>query len=325
VLVGYFKRQKTASMLTIPFIITALWLPVFFNPAPLITDSPEPFYRLLLTLCGHNAFILTFFALLSVIGQSYLINMIIVNEDVLDTTSHFPGLCYGLLLSSFPQLMVFNPALMANWPVLLVIYKLFTSYRKETAFFEVFDAGFCIAIASLIYFPSLALFFLIWLSLIIIRPFIWREWIIPLIGLVVPYLFVLVFYFWFDRLNELSYLWNRDWSLFTKTSVDLHQLNVFLMVVMAFIFICTFFKAGGGIRLSSIRSRGNFSILVSLAYLTPFTLLFLPKLAVTHFSFLAITLSVLLANYLFAIKRSNWAEFLFFILIIAIIVARLFK
>ena len=96
------------------------------------------------------------------------------------------------LVSLFIPFLVLSPTLICNFITIWMLYKLFNIYKQADVKGIMFDLGMLVALGSLIYFPFIVMLPLIWISLIIFRPFSWREWITPLMGVIVVYFLLAV-------------------------------------------------------------------------------------------------------------------------------------
>ena len=67
-----------------------------------------------------------------------------------------------------------------------------------------FDAALMLSLGSLFYFPTILLLPLVWVALNDFRPFQWREWAMPFIGVALPYLYLATWYFWNDELGAFA-------------------------------------------------------------------------------------------------------------------------
>lgn len=83
-----------------------------------------------------------------------------------------------------PENSSLHPMAISNLFCILGFSNLIKIYRNESCKNHVFKAC-CWIILALICFPSFSVLFLIsWLSLLIIRPFIWKEYLIPIVCLI---------------------------------------------------------------------------------------------------------------------------------------------
>jgi hypothetical protein len=149
---------------------------------------------------GHPLYILHFIpkyfqfiiGLLLLFYSGFLINNV-VNKSVLFAKNFYlPGLIYISLMVFFSENSSLHPMAISNLFCILGFGNLIKIYRNESCKNHVFKAC-CWIILALICYPSFSVLFLIsWLSLLIIRPFVWKEYLIPVLclGLFAAYLSV---------------------------------------------------------------------------------------------------------------------------------------
>jgi hypothetical protein len=149
---------------------------------------------------GHPLFFISFIPkyLQFIIGifllfySGFLINNV-VNKSVLFTRNFYlPGLIYISLMVFFPENSSLHPMAISNLFCILGFSNLIRIYRNESCKNHIFKAC-CWIILAIICYPSFFVLFLIsWLSLLIIRPFVWKEYLIPILclGLLAAYLSV---------------------------------------------------------------------------------------------------------------------------------------
>lgn len=121
--------------------------------------------------------------LIAVLLGAFLFNRIFQQYDLISRKNQIPGLCYVLAFSWSPLLIQHNYLLYALVFVLLAIQSLMQIYRQHNVLGEVFNASILIGIATIIYIPAAAFIIAIWLSLIVLRSFNAREWLMPIAGI----------------------------------------------------------------------------------------------------------------------------------------------
>lgn len=313
-----FRSNQPFALFLLPLITVALWLPALLNPQPLAFEHTMPLFELMCRWLSDLPLMAEVAAIVLVLTGAFLLNFLVGNHEVLPRQSYLPALCYAVLMSCTPPQLSLNPLLFANIFLMLAINKLLNTYRHDTAFGQVFDAGFFIAVGALFYFPSIVLFPVVWVGLAVLRPFIWREWIISLTGLIVPFLFAAVYYFWYDQLH---YLW-EDKILYPILNrffqFRLTPSFIALLVVLGWIFLLSAGKLVTGIRVSKLKTKNSLLVLVWLSFFSAVSMLLAPTVSVTYYSFLAVPLAIFFANYLLLVKRQWWGELVFWLLIAAI-------
>jgi hypothetical protein len=219
-LISFFKQNQQGPLFVlIPIMAVFLWLPGLLNLSPIIIPSrPMPLYDFFVALLQGINFLSTAFALLLVIVGAFIINRIVNNFDVLPSSTNLPALMYIVLMSSFIELQTLHPVIFSNLLILLVLDRIANMYLQKTVFSQAFDAGTIAAVASFFYFPSIIFFLFIWISLLIIRPLKWREYIISFFGLLLPYIFLVIWYFITNQFSDFK----------QKRIEDLNTANVIL-------------------------------------------------------------------------------------------------
>lgn len=122
--------------------------------------------------------------------SGFLINTIVNKSVLFSKNFYLPGLIYISLMLFFPENGYLHPMAIANLFCILCFSNLIRIYRNESCKNHLFKAC-CWVILALVCFPSFSVLFLMsWISLLIIRPFVWREYLIPVIclGLLTAYL-----------------------------------------------------------------------------------------------------------------------------------------
>jgi hypothetical protein len=297
-----------------------LWIPAFEHFGKLPINNTMPLYELYIKGANGFPWLHPTIAILLLAGQSILLNFILNKNEILVKKSFLPALFYCLLLSCCKPMLHFYPLLFANLFILLALNKICSSYRADEAFSDMFDAGFFIAIASLFYFPSIIIFPLIWVGMIVIRPFIWREWVISFLGLLLPYLFTFTYYYWYDKLNLLLY----DKIFFPSSDALLsfaNQRHTFIGVVL---FLVLFLFMSGikllrGWPVNTILSRNLLVVLLWLFGLGILSYLMAPVFNVAYLAFVAIPFAVFISNYYLTQKRIWIGELVFVGFIVCII------
>ena len=218
--IRFFKTNQPASFLALPPFAALLWLISWLNPA--IPDGiiHMPFYSGF-SFLNTVPLLSELIAFLLVLAQSFYLNYLINKYDLRDSRerSNFLTALFGIfLLSVFPAFRTLLPQHFAGIFLLLMLDRIFDSYRKDSAFTHCFDAGLFASIASLFYFPAVIFFFLVWTGFVVLRAFNWREWVISFFGFIIPWLFVITYYFWFDMLD--GFFNQQIGSLFSASYFD---------------------------------------------------------------------------------------------------------
>jgi hypothetical protein len=113
------------------------------------------------------------------------------------------GLSYVLLCGLLPAWNNITPALIANSFILLAISFFRSVYTSESPGKFIFNAGAVTGIFVMLYPPLIALFGLMLLAVLVLRPFKLRELLIFIFGFVLPFYFLATVLFLKDDLSLL--------------------------------------------------------------------------------------------------------------------------
>lgn len=252
------------------------------------------------------------------LAQAFFLNYIINHHQVLTKKSWLPALLFMVLSACSPGLLGFFPEMIAGLLLLVALHFLLGTYRADRAFTAVFNAGFFIGFAGLIYAPSLLFVLFGFVVILILRPFIWREWIIYLVGVFIPWIYSGVYFFWNDQLREMSYrvlidpVKHRDF--FLKLPVEYYSLSAvaaLLLLVAAGRFI-----AGSGT--STLKTKKSVSVMIWFLVFSLLAVLPAQNFAVAGFLFCLYPVSLFISNYFLLARRTWIAEIIFILLLLSI-------
>jgi len=232
---GIFRQKAPGNIILLIIVGVLLKLPVFFSSKGfIIKDSDSDLYRYLVSFIqqnsGDSAFV---FASLAFI-LNILIAFILVNftntDRFVNKANYLIGMAYILITSFLPAFNLFSSNLLASVLMLLTFRLLFRSYHVGSAKSHMFNAGLLISVASLLFLPSII--FLLWgfIALLVLRPFRITEWIILLLGIIMPYYFYAAYLFLTDNFNVPEYFFHLSF-ISTKISLSLwHAGALFLLL-----------------------------------------------------------------------------------------------
>lgn len=319
-LIQFFKNNNPASYIILPLLTIVLWFPGFFIEQEVNINQGMPLFDMLVLPLINLPLVPTLIAMILVIAEAFILNIIINENDLLPTHSFLPSLLFILLMSCNKDLMTLHPILFANLFILFTINKLISSYRKNVAFSQAFDAGLLFSIASLFYLPYLLLLPVLGIGLQIFRPLIWREWVICFMGILFPYLFVFVFYYWNDALD---YLWYNKifYSIIVDQTSPVYNLSYYLMISTGLIIAgLSIFKLYSDFSGNSQKTKKGILLLVWLLVFTLISLLVSGKSLDEYFRFIAIPIALFASNLFLQLKKQWLGELILIVYLGSILV-----
>jgi hypothetical protein len=318
-LVRFFRSHQPVLLIVIPLVAALLWLPAFRHPILPVVKHQMPLYELLVRPMMGQPWTLTTVAFVLLLIQAFLFNYIVDKYELTGKASYLPILMYVVFTSFAPGLLYLHPVLFANIFILLALNRVLGTYRQTTALSPCFDAGFLTAIASLFYFPAVFLLLFIFIAVIVLRPFSWREWAIVLLGFLLPYIYANTYYF---LVNGLDYLW-IDKMVFPIIYRDIQftgQMAQPYSELILFVVIAAVLSIGRGADAGnrSVQHRSNVTVLRWLFIIGALTLFVTPDLNYIYFFVALLPLLILITGY-FLWARMVWlAEIVMWMLVLTI-------
>jgi hypothetical protein len=180
-----FRSNRPAVLIGSVVLVPALFLPALWKMVPALGAS-MPFYTLLADLTRHVSWLPGLLHLLLVLLLSLQLAMLANDADLLGKRTHLPALLFPLILAAVASSAVLEPALVGMPLVLAAMRRTWAIALAKRVLSPLFDAGLLIGLASLFYLPYAFLLVVIWASISVIRPFQWREYVLPLLGTALP-------------------------------------------------------------------------------------------------------------------------------------------
>ena len=183
-LVNLYKSKTPLSVFTLPLIIGFVCLSLFFreqesesyfflwqtNFFGLIQKIPWLNYLLVGGLISLNA---------------HQLNNVFNRNSFYSKDTFLPGFIYVTGLVTFESL-AFSPLLLAHFFLIGAMAQLLQLKLKEPAKDILFKGSFLLGIAFVFSPLTVSLFIFPWIALLLIKPFIWREWLVAFFGMILP-------------------------------------------------------------------------------------------------------------------------------------------
>lgn len=324
-LVRFFRKSYWYTPFTLLLLGGLLWLDAFLQPERALqglTEQQAPLFDLLVPLLLRQPLASLLFAFLLLMVQVVLINYIASNNQLTDRFSGLAGLVYLLIMSSTPALSAPHPALFANLFVLLALARVLPAYEEGLVVKEVFNAGLLVATAGLFYWPANGLILFLVLAMLIYYIVSIRSLLALLLGFAFPPFALAVYYFvkdatLFPWMTEALWEWH-------PLSPDPGTYELSMLIVLTLLGLLSMFRlASFYMPDKPIRIRKRIQAILLLFFVSLATYLLATNKLTTHHAFLAPALSVSMALFFYGMGRSRWAEILFTLFLVSVLLSRL--
>ena len=321
-MIQQFRSINPINIILLIGISLLLRVGIFIQlPERISFDFIEPFTKLLIVRPLENAFSpLTniFISLFLLLIQALIFNRIINAYNLFGKLTFLPALMYVTTSSLLSPFLVLSPTLICNFLILWMIEKFLSMYKCNEVRSVMFDLGMIVASGTLIYFPFIAMLPVLWISLIIYRPFDWREWFAVVTGFITIFFFLAVFYYWNDSLDKFYQIWL---PLATKfpTNLRINFYDYLVLIPVAIILILGAFQLQQKFFRSIVQLRKSFLVLFFIFLTSLISFYLKADLQLYHFLLCAPPASVLMAYYFLHANKRWLYESLYAILVGCII------
>ncbi|MCE3229220.1 MAG: beta-carotene 15,15-monooxygenase [Bacteroidetes bacterium] len=172
------------AFITAFFLLSAILS--YFAPKGIeVNNYPNLFYNFFAQKITSKALIVFLNYLFIGVG-GLIVSLIAVKQEVVEKQNYFPVFIYlAVSIASITPTQL-TPQAFTNVFVLFATYKLLDTYREESALNQIFEAAFWLCVSAFITISSIISFPLFFITLLILRPFYWREWAVAILGFLSP-------------------------------------------------------------------------------------------------------------------------------------------
>ena len=320
----FFRSGFPTQYIVIGIIGFLLWSHAFFLPPEMPPpDGPVPLYRFIYEILHGSPGIAAILGFILTLLSAFLLNRLLTQNEIVQKNSTLSALIFIALMSYFPFLLTLHQLSIAIFILLMILERLYQSYTKSESIELTYVAGFLIGIASLFYLPFILFFLFLLIAFIIFRNIDWHEWVGSFIGMVTPFIFLTVYYFWLDELmikvNEYLRFFMISFNPAPFREPAFLILSGIVMVLLIFGLITSLSKLSE----KTIEIRKKTILLIWLVPVMILSIFFSASLLKYQLLISFITLSGLLSAYLLKIRKTFWPELIFAGLLVVLLLNNL--
>ena len=320
-MIGIFRSFNPLNAVWLLIVLFALRAGYAFSaPANIEFTFVEPFARALIPFSYEHFFSTganIFLASVLVYGQALLLNYLVNHFNLLSKPTFLPGLMYITISGLFMPFLVLSPPLICNFLVIWMLFKLFDFYKSDDGKSTAYDLGMIVALGTIVYFPFIFLFLVIWIALMLFRPFNWREWIAGIIGYATIFFFLAVYYYFNNQLNQFVAIWLPLGAKFPST-ININYSNYLVLIPVIVILALCFVKLRQNFFKSYVQVRKSFQLLFFIFIIGGLSF-YVKQFNLNHFLLCAVPAAVFCAYYFLYANLKWFYESLFLLLLISII------
>ena len=274
---------------------------ILFNPLDKIFQN-LPLFQVILSL-------------LLVLFIAFIVQQISNRYALINLKTRLPVAVYIIVVGGITPMHTLHPVFFAAVFTLLGINSLFSIFNNPEPRLDIFNAGLLVAIGTLFCFNNLVIFpaFLLAISTLR-RERNWREFLIFVIGFVIPFLFALSYSFFTDQLAETFEIFRKNIVTPVNHFKTNYPLQGFLALLIALTIIGSF-KILQQYDSRKVSTRKYYQIFFIIFVFTMFSFVFIPATSLEMLVISVIPVTFLISNLFVSIKSGFWRELLFILLL----------
>jgi hypothetical protein len=261
-------------------------------------------------------FLFSLFIFLLVLIIGFYLVRINIKYLIIPNRSQFAALFYLAIASFGYHKAMFSEAILGSLFLLFVIDRIFGSINQKELSYRYIDAGLLLSIGSIFYFNLLFLAPFLFLAQLTLRSHYRKELLFILIGLLLPFLYIISFYFIIGESIAGIVVRLGEWMTFSNKL----EYNLQFLIAIGFYAFMIFIASIFAIRkftVTKILVRKLYQLFFYLFFNVIVIYLLIPSSGDELFFLIAIPLSALLSVF-YAECRNNFINNILFLLLISI-------
>jgi len=236
-----FKDKSDFNLIFLLLLSVAVHFHVWMQPPIIIANESDGLlsYLLLHYIQPLPPLVLIVLFHTIILSQSIRLNILLSNFKMFQQISYVPAFTYIILTAMFPYWDVISAGLIANSLVIWILVKLLRLYEQSQPKTLEFNIGLIVGISIILHEPIAILIAVVLFALLIIRPFKLAEWLVLIMGILLPYYFIFTYVFLTGNIADFrQFLPKLDW----KNPLVQPSFNVILaLIVMGVQLLAGFF------------------------------------------------------------------------------------
>lgn len=261
---------------------------------------------------------------LMMLTQALFFNYLIAQLNVLPKKTYLPAFFYLLVVGLFPQNLYINPVFISMNFLMPALYLFFQILSSKNDLRNLFYASVFLAIASFFYFNVAYYLIFFWIVLIFLGNISLRKWITTILGFITPYAYLVLYYFWNDKLIFfVNTQFEPNFSLIDFSKLTFHWDIFSLFLILTLILIFSTYRF---IRMQmsfKVIQRKLFSLFGYYFFITIISLFFASEINYHHFVLFSVPVALFMAFYFMGLKRKWVADVLLLIVFAAMLMVRI--
>ncbi len=310
---GYFSRYIVLLLLSL-----LLWMPSLLFPSSYTSIQSYAFDKIEL-LCNGSVFFQTLLAFFLTLITAFGINKIAIDNGFTNKVSTIVAFLYILLSSTFINEVHNNPIIWINFISIFIFGSIYRLSNTVNIIPAIFNASFFLGVASLFYPQTVFLIGFIWLAIFVNRLVTWQNLFIVIIGALLPYVFLITWFYFTDKMLEDSFV------LFNSLRINISpiylkspiEIAIYILITISVLVSAT--GVVSSLNSKSINLRNNLSLTIYYMVIVFLILIIYSKSMVT-LQLLSLPIAIIVGYWFVSLKKQKWYNIMLAVLLLLIFI-----
>lgn len=318
-MIKFFRQSYIIQYIVLALLAVALWLPSFMAGAVdlTLTSPVTPLYNWVEGILHASPLAMLIVAFVLMVLEALFFNSMLVANQVITKVSTIGAFVFLLFMNLTLTQTGFFPFALSLIFVLALVHICFLIYQTSNPEIYLFNAGACLALATMCYFPLIVLVVWVIIALVLSHFSSMRLQILPIIGFLFPYFIYFGATFLFGDLPTTLQAYADYFSSFRLTASGFSGRYIALYVALAVSIILPLFNSRNYSFEKSVPVRSKISMTIILL-LFSILLLFVGGDPLIH-GLIFLAFSILVSYELSYVDKTGPAD-----LVLAIFIALIF-
>ena len=229
-MVFLFRDKSIANIFFLVILSIGVHLHFFIDAPQVISHTNDGVFSLFLRdyILALPQTVLFILYHMIVLLQAIRLNMVLSDLRMFQYNTYTTAMAYVLLSGMLIQWCGISSALTANFLVIWIFIKLSRLYNHLSPKTLLFNTGLIVGLSVICYHPTAILIVVVLVALAVVRPFRLAEWVILLMGILLPYYFIFSFLYLGDNFALFS-----SFLPFLKWNLPLPEWSVPLVISLS--------------------------------------------------------------------------------------------
>jgi hypothetical protein len=312
----YFQSAYLNRYLVLFTFALICWLPELYAQT-----GPEVGLNAILTipiLHGTAYYIALALAFTVTITAALLTNQIASDSGFSNRISTISLMLFVLFSSSLVSFTNIQVFILINLLLVFFVRLVFLIPVSQTLPFVSYNATLLVGLASLFFTPAAYLVVLLWIALLIHRAADLRSFLTSILGLLTPYFFTFLYFFWYGRIDELFTTFTDIININVAFLLSFDIFTYIILIIFVFLTLISAFQATAKLTEKNINHRRNLMILLYFLIFMALIVGMFGKVA-SSFLLLAVPISLVVSQSLKETRKSRIYNIVLFTLAVLIL------